>query len=135
MEKWQQGVTYARTASVTGKVVTIKHVTLLKDGKYYMTTKVDLAMESEEDILRNAAYNYLIQDIRPRALKLHKSTEVDESKAYKPSDYPAGRGGGKTTRETIVTWLTEVLGIKNELAEKWADDPKALEAVIAKHRS
>ena len=135
MEKWVQGVTYARTASVTGDVVTINHVSLLKDGKHYMQTKVNLANLSKDELKRHAAYNVLIQVIRPRALKPFKSTQIDEAKVLDPCDYPGGHGGGKTTRETIVTWLTEVLGIKNELAEKWADDPKALEAIIAKHRS
>ena len=85
-----------RTASVKGKVVTLNHVTLFSNGeKKYMKTIVDLSDESEEDIYLNAATNYLIQVLRPRAIKPNKPTEIDESKPMKPCDYPAGKGGGK----------------------------------------
>ena len=85
-----------RTASVKGKVVTLNHVTQFSNGeKKYMKTIIDLSDESEEDIYLNAATNYLIQVLRPRAIKPNKPTEIDESKPMKPCDYPASKGGGK----------------------------------------
>jgi len=85
-----------RTASVKGKVVTLNHVTLFSNGeKKYMRTIVDLSDESEEDIYLNAATNYLIQVLRPRAIKPNKPNEIDESKSMKPCDYPVSKGGGK----------------------------------------
>ena len=85
-----------RTSSVKGKVVTLNHVTKFSNGEQkYMTTIVDLSGESEEDIYLNAATNYLIQVLRPRAIKPNKPSEIEEDKAMRPCDYPASKGGGK----------------------------------------
>jgi len=91
-----------RTASVKGKVVTLNHVTLFDNGeKKYMKTAIDLSGETDEDILLNAATNYLIQVLRPRAIKPNKPTDIDESKSMKPCDYPASKGGGKADPEVV----------------------------------
>ena len=124
MEKAIQGVTYPRTASVTGDVVTIKHVTKLADGKHYMTTKIDLSGENADEIKKNAAYNMLIQVIRPRALKPNKSTEIDETKTLRPCDYPASGGAGIDKHERRVRDLMDIMGITREQTEKALSDPK-----------
>lgn len=85
-----------RSASVKGKVVTMNHVTKFGNGeKKYMKTIIDLSNESEGDILLNAATNYLIQVLRPRAIKPSKPADIDETKKMRPCDYPASKGGGK----------------------------------------
>lgn len=131
MEKWTKGMKCPRSVVVQGQVVKIKHVTQLKDGKYYMTTIVDLSGESGNDIMINAAYNMLIQDLRPRALKPLKSTEIDETKHLKPCDYP-GNGGGVSHRDVIIRFLTEG-GMTKAEAEKVADNPKGVETILRKN--
>lgn len=128
MDKWIDGESYARTASVEGNIVTINHVTLLKDGKHYMSTRVDLSNETMDSIKINAAYNYLIQVIRTRALKPHKSSDIDESKNYKPCDYP-GNGGGLTTEERNVRFLKEI-GLDDERVKKIMSKPEGLANAI-----
>ena len=128
MEKWIEGNTYARTVLVQDDIVLIKHVTLLKDGKHYMTTRIDLSNESDDDIKVNAAYNMLIQVIRPRALKPHKSTEIDEMKDFRPCDYP-GNGGGLTTEERNVRFLKEI-GLDDERVKKIMAKPEGLAEAI-----
>lgn len=130
MEKWTKGMKCPRTVTVAGDMVTIKHVTQLKDGKFYMKTRVDLSMEKQDDIKINAAYNYLIQDLRPRALKSHKSTDIDENKAYRPIDYPAN-GGGLTTEERNVKFLKDI-GLDDERVKKIMARPEGLAEAINK---
>ena len=85
-----------RSASVKGKVVTMNHVTKFDNGEQkYMKTVVDLSGETDEDIYLNAATNYLIQVLRPRAIKPNKPSEIKEDVAMRPCDYPASKGGGK----------------------------------------
>jgi len=130
---------YPRTASIKDNVVTIKHVTKLLDGNHYMTTRVDLSGEDGDDIMVNAAYNYLIQDLRPRALKPHKSTDIDESKPLRPCDYPATGGAGIDKRERSIRVLTEI-GVERERAEYLIDHPDEIKfaldesAVVTKSR-
>jgi len=128
MEKVIDGESYARTATVEGDIVTISHVTLLKDGKFYMSTKVDLSSETEVSKKINAAYNYLIQVIRTRALKPHKSSDIDEDKNYKPCDYP-GNGGGLTTEERNVKFLKEI-GLDDDRVRKIMAKPEGLADAI-----
>ena len=124
MEKVLTGVTYPRTAKVVGDVVTIKHVTQLKDGKYYMSTPIDLAGEELTEIKRNAAYNYLIQVLRPRTLKTKKSTEIDEAKVLRPCDFPASGGVGIDKTERRVRDLMDIMGIDRAMAEKAIANPE-----------
>ena len=131
MEKWIKDMKCPRTVTVEDDIVTIKHVTQLKDGKFYMTTRVDLGSESSEDIMVNAAYNMLIQDLRPRALKTHKSTEIDESKALRPIDYPGNGGGGLTTEERNVRFLKEI-GLDDDRVRKVMSKPEGLAEAINK---
>ena len=128
MEKWTKGMECPRTVTVDDDIVIIKHVTQLKDGKFYMTTRVDLSDETDRDIKINAAYNMLIQDLRPRALKPYKSTEIDETKDYKPCDYP-GNGGGLTTEERNVRFLKEI-GLDDERVKKVMAKPEGLAEAI-----
>lgn len=124
MEKALQGTTYPRTAKVVGDTVTISHVTQLKDGKHYMKTIIDLSGEDEDTIKVNAAYNLLIQVLRPRALKPFKSTDIDETKPLRPCDYPASGGGGVDKHERRVRDLMDIMGIDRAMAEKALSDPK-----------
>lgn len=120
---------YPRTASIKDNVVTIKHVTQLLDGKHYMTTRVDLSGEDGDDIMVNAAYNYLIQDLRPRALKPHKSTDIDENRTYRPCDYPATGGAGIDKRERIIRFFMDTedgMGLDREDAEYAVDHPSEI---------
>lgn len=122
---------YPRTASIKDNVVTIKHVTKLADGNHYMTTKVDLSGEDGDDIMVNAAYNYLIQVIRTRALKPHKSTDIDETKVYRPCDYPATGGAGIDARERNIRFMMDEekgMGMSREDAEFFADNKATLKA-------
>uniref|UniRef100_A0A6M3LKA1 Uncharacterized protein n=1 Tax=viral metagenome TaxID=1070528 RepID=A0A6M3LKA1_9ZZZZ len=121
MEKYIQGNTYARTAKVdvNTKTITIHHVTDLKDGKHYMKSVICLDKEGMEHLLVNAAYNDLIQVFRPRALKLLKSTQIDENKVLRPSDYPAGKGGGISAFEQRKQAFMEV-GFEEKEAELMA---------------
>lgn len=132
MERWTKGMNCPRTVTVEDDIVMIKHVTQLKDGKFYMTTRVDLGSETSENIMVNAAYNMLIQDLRPRALKPHKSTEIDEDAALCPCDYPGNGGGGISHREVIVKFLTDG-GMTKAEAEQVADNPKGVETVLRKN--
>ena len=131
MDKWIEGHKYPRTVKIIGRTVEIKHVTQLKDGKFYMTTKVDLSGETNDEIKVNAAYNMLIQDLRPRALKPHRSTEIDEGKALRPIDYP-GNGGGVSHRDVIVKFLVKG-GMTQAEAEAVADNPKGVETKLRKN--
>ena len=130
MERWTKGMECPRTVVIEDDVVSIKHVTKLKDGKFYMTTRVDLSGETSDSIMINAAYNMLIQDLRPRALKVHKSTEIDESKNYKPCDYP-GNGGGLTTEERNVKFLKEI-GLDDDRVKRIMSKPEGLADAINK---
>ena len=131
MEKVIKGESYPRTASVDvkTKIVTIKHVSRLVDGDHYLTTKVGLDGEDEADILKNGAYNYLIQDIRTRALKPYKSTDIDEDKVYRPCDYPATGGAGIDKRERSIRVLTEI-GVERERAEYLIDHPDKIKSAL-----
>ena len=131
MERWLKGMNCPRTVVVTDDIVVIKHVTQLKDGKFYMTTRVDLSGETSEDIMVNAAYNMLIQDLRPRALKPYRSTEIDETRELRPIDYPAN-GGGVSHRDVIVNFLTKG-GMTQAEAEAVADNPKGVETKLRKN--
>lgn len=130
MKKWTKGMKCPRTVVITDDVVIIRHVTQLKDGKFYMATKVDLSDETPDNIKVNAAYNMLIQDLRPRALKPHKSTEIDETENLKPCDYP-GNGGGLTTEERNVKFLKEI-GLDDDRVRKIMSKPKGLAEAINK---
>ena len=103
MEDYLKGVeNQHRTSSVKGKVVTLNHVTKFSNGEQkYMRTVIDLSGETEDDIHLNAATNYLIQVLRPRAIKPNKPTEIEEDKAMKPCDYPASKGGGKADPNVV----------------------------------
>ena len=129
MEKWIKGMKCPRTVVVDDDVVSIKHVTQLKDGKFYMTTLVDLLDETSESIMINAAYNMLIQDLRPRALKPRKSTEIDERKALKPCDFPGNGGGGLTTEQRNVKFLKEI-GLDDDRVRKVMSKPEGLAEAI-----
>ena len=121
-----------KTASVKGKVVTMNHVTLFDNGeKKYMKTIVDLSNESEEDILLNAATNYLIQVLRPRAIKPKKPTEIDETKVMRPCDFPASKVVGVDKREREVRYW-ESKGIPRGKAEDIADHPEKYQDVFKK---
>ena len=120
MEAYLKGDPHPKTAKVEGNIVTIKHVTEFNNGeKMYMTTKVDLSNETPSAIKINAAYNYLIQVLRPRAIKVVKPKDFDETKAYKPSDYPAGKGGGISAFEQRKQAFMEV-GFEEKEAELMA---------------
>ena len=128
MERWIKDESYPRTVKVEGDTVIIDHVTLLKDGKHYMSTRVDMSDETIESKKINAAYNYLIQVIRPRALKKCRSSEIKEGHNYKPSDYPAN-GGGLTTEERNVKFLREI-GLDDERVKKVMSKPEGLAEAI-----
>lgn len=131
MIKALKGEKYSRTASVKDGVVTIKHVSQLADGNHYMTTKVDMSNLDGDEVLRHAAYNVLIQILRPRALKPFKSNEIDETKIYDPTDYPAKRGGGIDKREASIRTL-ESIGLNREQAEMVLDNPSKAKEVLVK---
>ena len=91
-----------RTSSVVDQVVTLNHVTKFSNGEQkYMKTVVDLSGETSDDILLNAATNYLIQVLRPRAIKPNKPSEIKEDVAMRPCDYPASKGGGKADPNVV----------------------------------
>lgn len=131
MEKVIKGESYPRTASVDveAMIVTIKHVSRLVDGDHYLTTKIGLKGEGMDDILKNAGYNYLIQVVRTRALKPHKASEVDETKVYRPCDYPATGGAGVDKRERSIRVLTEI-GVERKRAEYLIDHPDKIKSAL-----
>ena len=113
--------------SIVGSIVTINHVSRLKDGDHYMTTKLDLANIDGDDMVKHAAMNILIQIIRPRYLKQLTSKGIDETKVIDPMDYPATRGGGINKRDASIKTLVD-LGFSQDDAERAIDNPeKAME--------
>ena len=135
MEKYLKGEKQHRTTKVdvSKKTATISHVTLLDNGEqWYMDTIIDMSDESDEDILANAAMNYLIQVVRNKYLKVRKANEIDEKKVHKPSEYPSGRGSGTQSPERATkNFLIHVLGIPKDEVEEM-DMVKAQE-IIKKH--
>lgn len=134
MEQYIDGETYPRTMSVdvAKQIVTVKHVSKIKDGKFYIKTILDLSGEEEVDLLKHAAMNYLIQTIRPRYLKGRKSVDINEELVHSPSDYPAQRGGGVDKREGAIRVL-EGLGLDRKIAEDVVDgkvDSKAVKNAL-----
>ena len=122
MEKYLKGEKQHRTTKVDveNKVATISHVTLLDNGEqWYMDTIIDMSEETPEDVLANAAMNYLIQVIRPKGLKVKKASVIDEKKVHKPSDYPSGRGTGvQSPAKAILNFLVYVAGMDRTEAEE-----------------
>ena len=135
MEKYLKGEKQHRTTKVDveKKTATISHVTLLDNGEqWYMNTIIDMSDESDEDILANAAMNYLIQVIRPKHIKGLKADKIDEKKIHKPSDYPSGRGTGVQSPERATkNFLIHVLGIPKDDVEKM--DMNKAQEIIKKH--
>ena len=135
MEQYLKGEKQHRTTKVDVDkgFATISHVTLLDNGEqWYMDTVIDMSGETDEDILANAAMNYLIQVIRPKGLKVLKASEIDEEKIHKPSDYPSGRGTGVQTPEKATkNFLIHVLKkTKEEVEAMSAED---MEKELNKH--
>lgn len=130
MEKVLEGTTYNRSMSIIGSVVTIKHVSRLKDGDHYMTTKLDLEKMDGDDMVKHAAMNILIQIIRPRYLKQLASKGIDETKVIDPLDYPATRGGGINKREASIRTLMDVLKFSQADAELAVDHPEKTEEIL-----
>jgi len=123
MIKTLDGEKYPRTSSIKDNVVTIKHVTALKDGKHYMVSHIDMSNMDGDEVMKHAAMNVLIQILRPRAFKPFKSNEIDETKVYDPTDYPAQRGGGIDKHEAAIRVL-ESLGFNRDQAELALRTPK-----------
>ena len=130
MEKVLKGKAYARSMSIVGSVVTIKHVSRLKDGDHYMTTKLDLEKMDGDDMVKHAAMNILIQIVRPRHLKTLTSSQIDETKVIDPMDYPATRGGGINKREASIRTLVDVLGFSQANAEIAVDSPEKVDEIL-----
>jgi len=135
MEKYLKGEKQHRTTKVDveNKVATISHVTLLDNGEqWYMDTIIDMSEETPEDVLANAAMNYLIQVIRPKGLKVKKASVIDEKKVHKPSDYPSGRGTGVQSPITATkNFLVHVLGKTKEQVEAMTSED--MEKALNKH--
>jgi len=131
MEKWHKDGVFPKSATVDGDVVTIKHVTQVKDGKHYMATRIDLSSETPDSIKTNAAYNYLIQVIRPRVLKVRNSKAINENLNLKPCDYPGNGGGGLTTEQRNVKFLKEI-GLDDDRVRKVMSKPEGLAEAINK---
>ena len=139
MEQYIKGESQKRITKVDveKKIATISHVTQFanEDDRWYMDTVIDLSEESDEDILANAAMNYLIQVIRPKYLKANKPSEIDEKKVHKPKDYPSGRGTGVVMTESraLINTLVYVIGLEKEKAEALVKkDIDAVKKLIAK---
>ena len=130
MIKAIKGETYSRSASVKDGIVTINQVSQLKDGNHYFPVKIDMTDVDGDEALIHAAYNILIQIIRPRALKNHNSTELNEAKVYKPGDYPATKGGGGISKDEANTRFLESLGIDRKRAEYLVSHPDELQGLI-----
>lgn len=129
MEQYMKGETYNRSMSIVDSIVTINHVSDVKDGKHYMQTKLDLGDMDGDSIVKHAAMNILIQIIRPRYLKLKKSVDIDESIVHNPLDYPAAKGGGINKREMKIQAYIDV-GFSKEDAFYAADHPEAAKKAL-----
>lgn len=130
MEKVLTGTTYNRSMSIVDNVVTINHVSRLKDGDHYMSTKLDLTNMDTGDMVKHAAMNILIQIIRPRYLKQRISSQIDETKVLDPMEFPAVRGGGINKREASIRTLME-LGFSKEDAEYAIDNPEKAKQALS----
>ena len=123
MEQYVKGNSYMRSMSLVEKIVTINHVSDVKDGKHYMQTKIDLKNMDNDLIYKHAAMNILIQIIRTRYLKLRTSKQIDETIVHDPTKYPAAKGGGVNKREMSIRTLME-LGFSKSDAEFAIDNPE-----------
>ena len=73
------------TVVVEENLVAIKHVTLFDNGEHwYLETTVDMRNCSSEDIQKNAAMNYLIQN-RSKFLKNKLPIDIDEGDFLDPT--------------------------------------------------
>lgn len=129
MEKYVKGDSYMRSMSVQETIVAINHVSDVKDGKYYMRTKIDLKNMDKDLIYKHAAMNILIQIIRTRYLKLRTSSQIDESIVHDPTSYPAAKGGGVNKREMSIRTLME-LGFAKSDAEFAVDNPEKAKQIL-----
>jgi len=103
IQKYLEGEPVTRETIVNGDMVTINHVTTLKDGsKAVTTTMIDLGPNAitPEEIKSNAAMNLLIKVFRPRFYRLHSFEEIKnmEDKTFRLADFPAERAKAKPTK-------------------------------------
>ena len=103
IQKYLEGEPVTRETIVNGDMVTINHVTTLKDGsKAIVTSKIDLGEGAitQDEILSNAGMNLLIKVFRPRFYRLHSFEELKnmEDRIFRLADFPVERAKAKPTK-------------------------------------
>lgn len=101
--RYVEGETVTRETIVNGDMVTISHVTTLKDGsKAIVTSKIDLSKEAitPDEIKSNAGMNLLIKVFRPRFYRLYSFEELKnmEDRIFRLADFPVERAKSKPTK-------------------------------------
>lgn len=131
--RYVEGESVTRETVVNGDMVTINHVTTLKDGsKAIVTSKIDLSKEAitPDEIKSNAGMNLLIKVFRPRFYRLHSFDELKniEDRIFRLADFPVERAKAKPTKakakdilarltkEEFVDLMLEEYGITEEAA-------------------
>ena len=111
--RYVEGESVTRETVVNGDMVTINHVTTLKDGsKAIVTSKIDLSEEAitPDEIKSNAGMNLLIKVFRPRFYRLYSFEELKnmEDKTFRLADFPVERAKAKPTKTKVRKLLTQL---------------------------
>jgi hypothetical protein len=138
------GEKYTRKTTIVDldkRLLTVSHVTQVKDGKVWMEHEVDLSEMSDEDILKHACNDIIIK-YRGRSFKQWLIDEcinrITNGFVFRPEDYPKSESGATpeqrakggfntmcdkaTSRKELVESIRAVTMVSKKLAETLATE-------------